>query len=337
MLGRRPCEHTIWEAVLSPTATPAIALSGSTSSVAGAKPRLLLTTCSAGKRCRTALSAAELPRSPQPAVAAAWLSRLDAEAGLVPADELYSGQAFTLARQAAKTLHADFGVLSAGLGYVRGGTPIPAYDLTVGPRGPGSVMTRVTGEFDPAEWWRTATGGRFSENLEQDMQGRELVLACLSRSYAAMVSAGLCRFVATGSGALRIFGLSIEAALPAELRPFVIPYDARLDAVTAPGTRVTFPQRALAHFAVHVLPFAATIADQRSMVLACLASAEHPPARRQNRAGDAAIKRLIANAIARVGKRSSAVLSHIRHVEGVSCEQRRFSDLFKAVSAEGAT
>lgn len=299
------------------------------------KPPLVLTTCSAGKRCVRTLSADSLQRAEQSEVAEAWLGRLRAETDVALAENLYQGRAFGLARRTAAVLQADLGVLSAGLGYVRGGTAIPSYDLTVRPAGPGSVVGRVTSPFDSVGWWEAVSRGPFSTALAPDLEGRDLVLACLSRAYASMVLADLCRFVRTSPGALRIFGLSIEAALPDELRPFVVPYDARLEAVGAPGTRVDFPQRALVDFVEHVLPVAGTLDDQRSAVLARLSGATaSPPARRQSRADDAAIKARIARAIPQVGARSSAVLAHLRHVEGMSCEQRRFAHLFRAAKAE---
>ncbi|GAU81827.1 hypothetical protein BIWAKO_01729 [Bosea sp. BIWAKO-01] len=54
----------------------------------------------------------------------------------------------------------------------------------------------------------------------------------------------------------------------------------------------------------------------------------------QRRVDDAAVKDLILALAPAVGWRNSDMLAHLRHVAGVSCEQRRFATLFRAVKAE---
>lgn len=301
------------------------------------KPPLVLTTCSAGKRCRQQLRLDDLPRDCQAKVASAWLKHLRSEIVLTRAGDLYRGRAFGLARRVATEMGADLAVVSAGLGYVREQTLVPAYDVTVRKTGPGSVPARVIGDFTAEKWWQAIQAGPFSTDPATDLQGRDLVLVCLSRAYAEMVATDLLKVVQDRSATLRIFGLSIAQALPDQLRPFVMPYDSRLETVSAAGTRVDFPQRALADFVEHILPLAKSLETQRAAVLARMGAAKPSPGpRRQRRADDATVKAHIKRLIPTIGTRSSAILMHLRRVEGVSCEQSRFAHLFQAAKAEMA-
>ncbi len=165
------------------------------------------------------------------------------------------------------------------------------------------------------------------------MAGRPLVLACLSRSYAGLAADELSDSLAGGSECLRIFGLSLEVSLPLELKRFYMPYDARLETLGVPGTRVDFAQRALADFAAHVLPLAPAGLDaQRAVVRTRMNEARSPARPRpQRRAEDHVIRAHIEQAIRTIGPKSSDVLAHLRHVSNVSCEQRRFVGLFRVV------
>ncbi|MGK9235785.1 hypothetical protein KXS07_28990 [Inquilinus limosus] len=253
---------------------------------------------------------------------------------LTPARALYSGRGFQIAARAAELIGADLGVISAGLGYVTGESEIPAYDLTVRSSGPGSVASRVDGVFDPRAWWLAMQRGPFATTIGPAMTDRRHVLVCLSRAYAVMVIPDLVEFSSRHPHSLRIFGLSITQALPEDLRPFVMPYDARLDVIGMRGTRLDFPQRALRDFVEHVMPVVDALEEQKSMVLKRLSPALPPRPRPQHRADDATVTAHILRLIPTIGVRSSAILRHLRQVDGVSCEQKRFADLFKAATME---
>lgn len=251
---------------------------------------------------------------------------------MTPAHNLYRGRAFGIARNAAKTTKSDLGIVSAGLGYVRGETPIPGYDLTVRPRGPGSVLVRVEGSFDVREWWRAVGRGRYAVDLASDAAKRPSILVCLSRSYARLIADDLQRVGEAAASRLRIFGLSISNALPASLRSAVLPYDERLSNVGRSGTRVDFSQRALADYLEHILPNTGfDLSAEKKLVEYRLSQGAASVTRPQRRVDDATIKALIERLLPSVGRQSSRMLAHIRRQEGLSCEQRRFADLFREV------
>jgi hypothetical protein len=224
-------------------------------------------------------------------------------------------------------------VISAGLGYVRGDTPIPSYDLTVRQRGPGSISARVTGEFSYQDWWNSVAVGPFASSLpaEGSPDRHSFILLCLSKDYARLVQRDLVEVAKAGIDRIRIFGLSIERALPDALRPAVLPYDERLGGLGNAGTRVDFPQRALLDYARNVASAMGDIAKERELIRVRLDGGQRPHSRPQRRTDDANIKKLIVNLLPTIGPSRSRLLAHIRHEEGLSCEQSRFSNLFREV------
>jgi hypothetical protein len=129
---------------------------------------------------------------------------------------------------------------------------------------------------------------------------------------------------------LRIFGLSLAAHLDETLRPFVLPYDERLNLLGRPGTRVDFPQRALLDYMTHITPMSGgSLEADRQAVADRLAPVEMPrSSRKQRRLPDAEISALITSLIPKIGNASTRVLRHLRDVEHVSCEQSRFARIF---------
>ncbi|MET4037897.1 MULTISPECIES: hypothetical protein [unclassified Bradyrhizobium] len=297
------------------------------------KPTLVITTCSAGKRCRRPLSAETLRRGKLSDTAAAWIAKLRRETALMPASSLYKGRAFRIAVEASTAGSADLAILSAGLGYVAGGTPIPGYDLTIRPTGPGSIVSKITDGVDAARWWSAVKKGPFSSDPLRDARGRASILVCLSRGYADMVERDLIAISRIDGLELRIFGLSLAGHLDEALRPFVLPYDKRLDLLGRPGTRVDFPQRALLDYVTHIVPASAgTLEADRQAVADRLAPVvTQRPSRKQRRLQDDEIRALVADLIPKLGGASTRVLRHLRDVAQVSCEQSRFAKIFNDV------
>ena len=173
--------------------------------------------------------------------------------------------------------------------------------------------------------------GPWASPLAEDLSGRPLVLTCLTKSYASLMADD---FRAAGK-ALRVFGMSVDRALPQDLRRFVMPYDARLEDLGPRGTRMDFATRALLDFARHVLPHAETLEDQQALVQRRMAGAAKPsPRPSRRRLDDEGVREIIRRIAPESGPAYAAMLRHLRHVEGVSCEQRRFARLFREVRNE---
>jgi hypothetical protein len=302
---------------------------------ANSMPPLIVTTCSSGKRCVRPLSAAQLPHDRQDVVAADWLRRLTAETEFHRADHLYKGRAFVTAREAARRLGADFGVISAGLGYVAGEAEIPGYDLTIRAGGAASVRSRVAGSFDTRAWWAAIRFGPFATDLRKDAAKRPIVMMALSRGYLELIADDLLVIAGMPSCGLRLFGLSLDRVAPEALRRHVMPYDLRLEGLGHPGTRSDFAPRALAHFSEHILPHATELDAQRDAVLRAMSQAPlATTARPQRRVDDETLKLAIRRLLDDQSVRGSSILQVLRRDAGLSCEQRRFSSLLRAVRAE---
>lgn len=304
----------------------------------GSKTTLIVTTCSAGKRCRRPLSAKSLRRGKLSDTAAAWTERLRRESALVPASQLYKGRAFRMALEASEIGAADLAILSAGLGYVRSERAIPGYDLTIRPTGPGSIAPKIIDGLDPGRWWTAVKKGPFSSSPVTDAKQRSRVLVCLSKAYADMVERDLIVISRIDGLELRIFGLSLVDHLDAALKPYVMPYDERLELLGRPGTRVDFPQRALLDFVTNVLPDSDgnLEADKRAVTARLAPFVLSRPARKQRRLPDQDIRALIADLIPKLGSGSTRILRHLRDVEQVSCEQSRFARIFNEVKRKAS-
>ena len=284
---------------------------------------LVITGCSARKRFPPSASLADLPVGPQRAVASAWMATLENAEPVGTADEVYCGRAFSTAVAASKVIGADLLIISAGLGPVALDTRIPSYDLTLGR---GGIREAVTGPFDPASWWKTISCGRFAINLEQELDSRPVVLACLSHAYAPLIAPALKK---VPLGLLRIFGAGLSKGDARTLIRSVLPYDERLGNSGFSGTRADFAQRALIHYVKTIYRRGASIEDDRESVLQALKPIPHPdPVPKRPSVDDATIRAAIAKLLPAVGPRPSAMLRYLRDVEKVACEQRRFNRLF---------
>lgn len=284
----------------------------------------------------SALRAGALPQGEVTKVAAAWLERLHATPPSVKARDLYGGRAFRLARQAAVAAGADFLVISAGLGLVRGDRSVPSYALTTSGRGDEAIAPRITDIFLPRTWFAALSASPYATTWSDVFaRGAGLVLCALTRPYAQLVADQLVALPYQDRARLRIFGESLTSVLPEALHAAVMPYDRRLDTV-APGTRADFPQRALADFASDVAPGSAGAdAAWHAAAVRRRLSAVEPPARPERpRMSDDEIKALI-RARLPSERGIGRLLRALRDKDGVACEQARFSRLYRqALQAE---
>ena len=297
----------------------------------------VLTPCSARKQKLPvgSLDASRQRIGPQAEVARAWVTSLTFAKGQVAAQDLYQGASFSRLRRVAASFSCSLFVVSAGLGLLAGTTRVPAYDLTLSPSAPTRIQTRITDRFDAATWWQQIQTGRFASPLEAIATGQGRILVALTKPYAQLVGVALAQLSPAVIQRLRIFGSSLEHFLPTTLHAQVMPYDARLD-VVAPGTRLDFSSRALAHFAALTAaqPFkgAAGVADDAARVRAALASTPVPQNTLRSKASDEEVLMRIAQFVQR-GMPSTSALRELRKCLGIACEQNRFRRLYKSVSA----
>ncbi|MBB4423890.1 hypothetical protein GGD66_002434 [Bradyrhizobium sp. CIR48] len=155
----------------------------------------------------------------------------------------------------------------------------------------------------------------------------------LSRPYAEMVGASLADAPSKMLERLRIFGTSLEAALPANLHAAIAPYDERLNAIF-PGTRTDFAQRAMLHFArsVAIKPSKGR-EDDFAAVRSSLKTLKLPRLVQRPRLTDEEILAVIKRRL-RMQSGAARMLAALRHEEGVACEQSRFGRLYRIAAAK---
>ncbi|WP_143275368.1 hypothetical protein [Bradyrhizobium canariense] len=281
-----------------------------------------------------AATPSSLSRGHQPIVATQWITKVDRLPRWGAAETFYAGRAFGLAKEAANLSAARFYILSAGLGIVPASRPIPVYGLTISPRHEQSVLRKIVGDFDPAEWFSSLLTGVHSDEWSDVAGGNSgRILTALSRPYAEMVAASLSNAPRRMLERLRIFGTSLEAALPVNLHAAIAPYDERLNAIF-PGTRTDFAQRAMLHFVKSVATKPSKGRDDDfAAVRSSLKNLKLPRLVQRPRVTDEEILAVIKRRL-RMQTGAARMLAALRHEDGVACEQSRFARLYRIAAAK---
>lgn len=303
---------------------------------------LVITTCTNRKRkpISDALHASSLPQAKLADLAAEWTRRLVVETARYPAGEIYGGRAFQEATAATGLLDARLLIVSAGLGLVEANASVPPYACTVLIGALDSIAGRAIDPMTAAEWWaRLNAASPFSVSLAKAVSVTPgLVCAALSEAYIDMIGAELVALPEVDRLRLRIFTRAPLARIAPALRPFMMPYDDRLDGPDSPikGTRSDFAARALHHFARSI----ASGEDRRPVnahagaVRAAVAQWRYPIRFERVRHDDDALLALIRAHWDAEGGSSSRLLRRFRDDLNIACEQGRFAALARTVRAE---
>jgi len=301
---------------------------------------LVFAPCTRRKRVpvEPALRASTLDAAPVDRVAGAWVARLRAARGLVPAERLYAGRGVVEARAAAGAVGAQLYFVSAGLGLVDAGQEVPAYSLTVGAGDADCVASAVRGVFSPGLWWRALhdalglSGGRLTDAIG----GREgLAILALPSTYLELVGGELAALPPHVLARVRLIGPP-RGMVRSELASAWMPYDSRFDSAQGPnrGTRGDFAQRAARHFAEAVVGAAprGDAATHAAMVDRHLQPLIPTAAARRATGSDAELIEVIRRLLPQSGGRSGETLRLLRCHAGRACEQGRFRRLFAAAT-----
>jgi hypothetical protein len=295
---------------------------------------IVLTNCT--NRKRVPVPAEQTARSLPPGNIAhtsqKWVSRLKRAAHVHVADQLYCGRGLTETLSAAQGLGGEIAFISAGLGVVAQRQCIPSYSLTTSSGYPDSVGSRVTGSFDPVSWWRAlarAQGG--SDDPLRDFLAKtraRLVLCAMPATYLELVAHEIARLPASVLRTVRLIGPRRREDVSDALRPYWMPYDARLDAPETGynGTASDFPHRALRHFSVEVLPRVGMAAcrTQAAYVENTLAHFSPYVRPRGQTASDDEVMSEIKVLWKRHEGRRTGILRALRSERHIACEQTRF-------------
>lgn len=264
-----------------------------------------------------------------------WRTALSVHTPKLTASEMYMGRSMVDAKFVAEALHSPLYVASAGLGLVAGNEEVSPYDLTAsGARGGlQEVLLRL--EATSAQWWNLLCGGRGLACLLA-RHPEAILLAALPANYVEMVAPDLSQLPPEAVQRLRLFTSQLGAgALPTTLADIAMPYDDRLESVpNYAGTRADFPQRAMRHYVVSLGGHHLPLRKARDAVQDALKSYEPPRPVNRQRADDEAIKRLLRKQWRETGGRGTTLLRYLRDEALISCEQGRFSKLWREVRSE---
>jgi hypothetical protein len=255
------------------------------------------------------------------------------------ASEVYGGRGFREAATAADLLDARLMIASAGLGLIDAESQIPPYSCTVLTDAPDSIMSILAGDVTTKEWWQILrSASPFSLSL-QEAAGASSgpVLVGLSEAYVEMVSEELLALAPEDCARLRILTRAPASRIAPQLRPFILPYDDRLDGPDSPvrGTRSDFASRASRHFAQYVAGNSddASIQEHCESVAEALRTWRYPDRAERSRHDDATLRGLIADHWQAAGGSATRLLRVLRDDLNVACEQGRFAGLVRDVRA----
>lgn len=305
---------------------------------------IVITTCTNRKRQPVAvgLRAGDIGQGELTVVAAEWGKRLQVAVPRHPASSIYGGRSFRDSNVAADKAGANLLIVSAGLGLVEAAAHVPSYACTVLDGVHDSIAARVTTDFRKADWWeelrRVSPFASSLSDLAGDRNG--LILAAMSDGYIEMMLPDFLALPASRLKDLRLFTRAPRDRVPAQLHPYLMPYDDRLDGAASPvrGTRSDFAARALLHFVDNILApnDACSAPEHVAAIKAAIADWPFPPTFARKRLTDDEIKALMRKHWAEANGSSARLLRKFRDELDIACEQGRFAALARQVRGEFA-
>lgn len=264
-----------------------------------------------------------------------WRASLTAQSSRLQAGRMYVGRSILEAKNISNDIGAPLFIVSAGLGLVESGEPIPGYDMTASGKVSELAITLARFGASKSDWWDLLASGKgFGWLLRENPDA--ILLVSLPSEYLEMVLGELKDLPVEDLVRVRIFTSSAGRKKVGSIPGLhILPYDERLESIDGyAGTRSDFPQRALKHFVTglngHVLP----VDEASHAVAASLDAFSCRALPQRRRLDDKEIRNLIRQAWGSVGGNSTKLLRHLRDTELVSCEQGRFSRLRRQVEAE---
>ncbi|MET9289418.1 hypothetical protein [Nocardia beijingensis] len=272
-----------------------------------------------------------------------WIHRLSAEGPTTPAQDLYSGEHWNIARNLPALVggHNKLWICSAGYGLIRDQTNLQPYMATFTPGNRDSVgRSRV----ESVDWWRRLTDwpGPQSDQPRSfaDLARRDpdaTIIAILSNTYLYACAEDLRVAKELLRSKDRFVVMGANQAVP-ELEDVVIPIPARLRSVVG-GSLHALQVRA----AAHLLPLA--VADSgdlglRSLRVVAQRAIDNSPVDPSRRApgvrmDDRAVREYIDRHRHVASVSATKLLRQLRE-SGFSCEQGRFKKLFHETMQEVA-
>ena len=266
-----------------------------------------------------------------------WLKRVKASSIRVTPLDLYQGRSIADSRYASRLIGAQWYAISTGLGLVSAFDQIPTYSLTIA-EGTGSIQKWLAAQNrTSADWWTSICKALGSPSPLSTMVNRcgkdDRIMLALPARYVAMIASDLLLIEEDRHENVRVFtSLAGAKEVPAKHRHIVMPYDERLEGIKKHnGTRSDFPQRALKHFVSELNAQSHSLKQAKLLVKEAMEKSQlrsNPP---RVRASDEQIANLIIKNWKNHDGSSSKLLRFLRDEAKVSCEQSRFSGIWREI------
>jgi hypothetical protein len=304
---------------------------------------IILTNCTAKKRASLPVLkfAVQTKNVTIKDVADQWTNLVQEAKNVLPASKVYVGRTVKDAIDAGNMLGAPVFFISAGLGLISQDRLIPSYNLSISPN---QKQTPVPDECDlrttlsmhscsPSEWWNLLNHQKPMLDILNANEDT-LIWIALPSSYINLVQEDLLAIPKTMVKNLRIFTspAGVQAFAP-KLRVACLPYDERLNSVAnSEGTRNDFPQRALLHYLRCLQGRKLNLQEGKAKVQRFLSdfSVRDFPVREKK--SDEEIIRLLERYWSKTNGSAARLLRVLRDDLKISCEQRRFSSLWRSVN-----
>lgn len=246
------------------------------------------------------------------------------------------------AKLAASAIGARVTIASAGLGLVPADRQIPSYNLTVSPGSEDSIFKKLPPGTSAYDWWMQVSSDRQAEELADSLQGnpQSLLLVSLPHAYLSMLTPLIISLSVASTGRLRVMTASTQMDLAPALKPFLLPYDQRLDGPDSPipGTMGDYASRALRHFVTNILVDhpQGSITDHAELVHSSQSEWRYPERKAGRRIDDQEALQLLRENWNVAKGSSSRLLRIFRDEMNIACEQGRFARLAAIVRNEVA-
>jgi hypothetical protein len=262
----------------------------------------------------------------------AWVQRLsENSASEVPAEQLYAGEHWDVARSLTECVAepASLWVASAGYGLIPATTSIKPYSATFSPGHADSVVN-VRG--DVGAWWRGLANwegpsgeARTLTNLVQQHPDLRLILV-LSDPYLRACMDDITSAAASLKDPTQLSIICAGAKPVAAIKEHLLPSDARLQHSLG-GTLQALNVR----FAAHLLAGGSlSHSAMKRRALAMLRKQPPLPVYSRTRMSDAQVRQFIRTRSRMVETPSHTRLLRELRTAGLACEQGRFAGLFHA-------
>lgn len=306
---------------------------------------VILTACTMRKRFSPdeLLNARALTGGTTHSVGEDWRGRLRRAEPKALASDLYAGRSMLEAKLAASAIGARVTIASAGLGLVPADRQIPSYNLTVSPGSADSIFKKLPPGTSAYDWWMQVSSDRQTQELADSLQRnpQSLMLVSLPHAYLSMLTPLITSLPVVSMGRLRVITASTHMDIAPALKPFLLPYDQRLDGPNSPipGTMGDYASRALRHFVTNILVDhpQGSITDHAELVHSSQSEWRYPERKAGKRIDDQEALQLLRENWNVAKGSSSRLLRIFRDEMNIACEQGRFARLAAIVRNEVAT